>query len=489
MMDPDGDNIYSVTLESAADTAIPYSYSYQTGPDEWNDYVQETVPGECANADGYRELILEGGYTVTPAFAYGSCSETPVSSITVTFRVDMSAEVTGEKVHAVVKGPWIWVPLTDEGNGIWSGTAEVPMNGTYPYSFVNGDIDDWSGEEKLPDECNMGTPSAPERHVTVEETDVVLDVVAFGSCTDMPVGKVSVTFSVDMSAETVSGDGVRLVVKGPWIWTLMTDMGDGIWETTLMLNENSTYPYTFVNGAQDYWEGEESVPEECNFGSASAPERRVVTEESDIVLETVAFGACPAVIKVNVTFRVDMNDEEVSGDGVQVVIKEPWIWTAMTDAGDGIWEATVELPSNGTYPYSFVNGAQDYWAGEEVIVGGCKDGDNNQRLAEVGTEDITLTAFVFGTCSDRAGLGIYTNESGALTMYPNPVSDILFIGIQDRNIQTISIVDVSGRIILQQRVGEETLTSVDVSEINNGLYTVIVKGQDVQSVTRVAISR
>jgi len=327
MEDPDADGIYSLTLETVADTAIPYSFSYQTGPDPDNDWVQETVPVECANADGYRELTVTKGYTVLPPVAYGSCEATPVATAMVTFSVDMTNEtVIDNDVQVVLKDPlWIWTALTDQGNGIWSASVAVPENGTYPYTFVNGGVDNWGGEEKLPDICNMGEPGAPERHITVTDTDTILDVVAFGSCDADPVGQVSATFTVDMSKETVTGEGVQLVIKGPWIWTAMTDKGNGLWEATVLLNENSTYPYTFVNGAIDDWGGEESVPEACNFGTESAPERRLMVAESDTILATVSFGLCGIAVDVNVTFRVDMADETVSGDGVQVVLKEPWI--------------------------------------------------------------------------------------------------------------------------------------------------------------------
>jgi hypothetical protein len=485
--DPDGDQIYSITLTTVADTAIPYKFSYQTGPDEWNDYVVETVPEECANVDGYRELIVEEGYTVLPAVAYGSCTETPLAKVNITFSVDMSYEaVINNDVQVVIKEPWIWTALVDQENGIWSATVEVNANSTYPFTFVNGGVDNWGGEEKLPDECNMGTPGAPERHVTVLENDTILDVVVFGSCTDEPVGKVNVTFSVDMSNETVSGEGVQLVVKGPWIWTPMTDMGDGIWETTLALNQNSTYPYTFVNGAQDDWSGEESVPEECNFGTASAPERRVELTEKDTILPTVSFGACAITRNVNVTFRVDMNDETVSGDGVQVVIKEPWLWTALSDAGDGIWEATIVLPGNTSYPFSFVNGAIDYWAGEEVIVGDCKDGDNNQRLAEIGEGDTTLMAFVFGTCAERS-TGISPDAGGALSVYPNPATSFLYIDFNDRLMQRVSIVDITGRVVLDRRIENLHRLSVDVSDLSEGLYIVVVEGENARAVSRITI--
>jgi len=292
-----------------------------------------------------------------------------------------------------------------------------------------------------------------------------------------------------MSKETVSAEGVQLVVKGPWIWTAMTDKGNGLWETTLLLNENSTYPYTFVNGAMDDWSGEESVAEACNFGTASAPERRLVLAESDTILETVSFGACGIAVDVNVTFRVDMTDETVSGDGVQVVLKEPWIWTAMTDAGNGIWEATVVLPGNKTYPYSFVNGAQDYWAGEEIIVGDCKDGENNQRLAVIGGVDTTLMAFVFGTCADRA-VNVIRVEDKAFSVYPNPASDILYIESTDRTaISKVSIIDLTGRVVATHKAYNMSAMSVDVSELNRGLYMVVISGEGLEAVTRVAINR
>ena len=490
MEDTDGDMIYSLALETVADTTIPYFFSYQTGPDENNDYAEETVPVECANAEGYRELVIVDGYTVLPAVAFGSCSETPAVTVKITFSVDMSYEtVIDNDVQVVIKDPlWIWTALTDQGNGIWSGTAEVPPNDTLPYTFVNGGVDNWGGEEKLPDDCNMGDPGAPERHVAVGDKDTVLSVVVFGSCTDEPVGKVNATFSVDMSRETVSAEGVQLVIKGPWIWTAMTDMGNGIWEATLPLNENSTYPYTFVNGAEDDWSGEESVPEECNFGTFSAPERRVVLAESDTILATVSFGACAVVTDVNVTFRVDMRNETVSGEGVQVVLKEPWLWTAMTNAGDSIWTATIVLTGNTTYPYSFVNGAQDYWAGEEVIVGDCKDGDNNQRLAQIGSADTTLPAFVFGTCEDLT-VNVEQIENGTFNVYPNPASDILYIDMNNQTLNRISIIDVTGRVIENRKVEYNGRISLDVSGLRGGLYMLLLEGDGFKSVARVAINR
>jgi len=194
------------------------------------------------------------------------------------------------------------------------------------------------------------------------------------------------------------------------------------------------------------------------------------------------------ITDVNVTFRVDMRNETVSGEGIQVVLKEPWLWTAMTNAGDSIWTATIVLTGNTTYPYSFVNGAQDYWAGEEVIVGDCKDGDNNQRLAQIGSADTTLPAFVFGTCEDLT-VNVEQIENGTFNVYPNPASDILYIDMNNQTLNRISIIDVTGRVMENRKVEDNGRISLDVSGLKGGLYMLLLEGDGFKSVARVAINR
>jgi hypothetical protein len=298
MADENEDGIYTFTLQKESGSTLTYRYSYQTGPDEWSDYVEENVPNDCSNDDGFREMIVPEADVTLDLVAYGSCDENVVSTITITFQVDMSDEENPNDVQVVIKNPWIWTALTDQGDGIWSGTVEVDANNTYPYTFVNGGQDNWDGEESVPDECNFGTPSAPERHVTVEGEDVVLDLVAFGGCGSVVAPTVNITFQVDMSQEDNPND-VQVVIKNPWIWTALTDQGNDVWSGTVEVNANSTYPYTFVNGGQDNWDEEESVPDECNSGTPSAPERQVTVEEEDVVLDLVTFGSCTLVSSVN----------------------------------------------------------------------------------------------------------------------------------------------------------------------------------------------
>jgi hypothetical protein len=87
MDDTDTDGIYTYTVDTTANDTLHFSFSYQTGPDEWNDYVQETVPGDCAGAQGYREVVVPASDTTLPAYYYETCSD--LLTVEVTLSVDL----------------------------------------------------------------------------------------------------------------------------------------------------------------------------------------------------------------------------------------------------------------------------------------------------------------------------------------------------------------------------------------------------------------
>jgi len=105
------------------------------------------------------------------------------------------------------------------------------------------------------------------------------------------------------------------------------------------------------------------------------------------------------------TFRVDMNQQAVSPDGVHVA--GDWQeeagfgadWqpgaSAMDDSDeDGIYELTVEVPA-GIYAYKFLNG--NAWGTDEnAIPSECNVGGN--RSVEVASGGTTTDAVCFGTC-------------------------------------------------------------------------------------------
>ena len=109
---------------------------------------------------------------------------------------------------------------------------------------------------------------------------------------------VNVTFSVDMSAVETNADGVYLA-GGPFGQDghALTDDGSDVWSVTLELDANTQYMYKFRNQpSYGTWDGFEDpaglIAGGCNIGQYN--DRFVDVAESDIVLDTVAYGSCDA---------------------------------------------------------------------------------------------------------------------------------------------------------------------------------------------------
>jgi len=420
---------------------------------------------------------------------------TAEAQVSVTFQVDMSNEtVLNNDVQVVIKDPWIWTALTDQGNGIWSATVELDADNTYPYTFVNGGQDNWSGEETLPDECNFGTPSAPERQVTVEQEDKVLNVVNFGGC-DESVTQVDVTFQVNTSAveNLHPGGDVWVYMDDNWSeWYTMTDDDeDGIYTYTLQRGVESslTYRYSYQNGPDpnaDY--DTESVPDSC----ANEDGFRFMTVPLvDTELPAVAYGSCDEepTPRVNVTFQVDMSEETVLNNDVQVVIKDPWIWTALSDQGNGIWSATVELDGKRTYPYTYVNGGQDNWEGEESVPEPCNFGTESapERQLVVEAEDVILAPLYFGTCTLVSVDDLIKDDR--IQVFPNPAKEFLQLRSNAGPIQRVYFVDLLGRVVDSFLLGQTTETAVSLQNLESGIYIAVVEAKNALSKQKIIIKR
>ena len=108
---------------------------------------------------------------------------------------------------------------------------------------------------------------------------------------------------------------------------------------------------------------------------------------------------------VEVTFKVDMRNENVNGSGV---------WLAGGDLGSGqpggiqmlqsenpnIWQTTLTLAPKSNYTYKFRNGyfPNSWQGGWEDVEDNCGFGEHNNRLIEVKSTDTVLVAHCFGGC-------------------------------------------------------------------------------------------
>ena len=108
---------------------------------------------------------------------------------------------------------------------------------------------------------------------------------------------------------------------------------------------------------------------------------------------------------VEVTFKVDMSNENISGSGV---------WLSGGDLGSGqpggiqmlqsenpnIWQTTLTLAPNSNYTYKFRNGhfPNSWQGGWENVEDNCGFGEHNNRLITVNSTDTVLVAHCFGNC-------------------------------------------------------------------------------------------
>lgn len=71
----------------------------------------------------------------------------------------------------------------------------------------------------------------------------------------------------------------------------------------------------------------------------------------------------------------------------------------------------------------------------------------------------------------------FNTSSANISIYPNPVNDVVNISSPDFEIQTISITDINGRVVKNIKVNNTT-TNINVSDLNSGVYFMSVNTLD-----------
>ncbi len=173
-------------------------------------------------------------------------------------------------------------------------------------------------------------------------------------------------------------------------------------------------------------------------------------------------------------------------------VEGTWLWDGDNDnAGINFWNGEGAAGANNGAP---VGGAYNNWGGAST--GTPNEPDNwgsNQNycgLALAGWPSGTTILGMAGEWNDIIGTseiyyvieydstttGINSYKSQELNIYPNPSNGI--INVEGNNIETIEIVDLSGRIMKFSKSSTN-----DVSELKKGFYFVKVKTRD-NTITR-----
>ena len=389
--------IYAVTLNLEFESY--HEYKFVNG-DQWG--MDESVPEGCAQ-NGNRFLTVPAEAIVLEALCFGSCVVCSAPEVEVTFQVDMTYEdVSAEGVH--VAGSFQgWDPsateLTDIGDNVYQVTLILTVGDYYEYKFINGN--QWGQDESVPPECANNN----NRFLTTPDVNTVLDLVCFGSCD--PCGgqptDVDITFQVDLSNEVVSANGIH--VAGSFQgWdpagTELLDIGDNVYAVTLTLTSETYHEFKYING--NAWGEDESVPGEC----ANNGNRFLTIPDINTTLDVVCFAECGPCgnppVDVEITFQVDMSNEEVSADGVHVTGSfQGWdpAATEMTTTGDNIYTYTTTLSSGDFHEYKFING--NTWDGAENVPDEC--GQYTNRFFTVPDVNTVLDLVCFSSCGPCSG--------------------------------------------------------------------------------------
>jgi hypothetical protein len=133
---------------------------------------------------------------------------------------------------------------------------------------------------------------------------------------------------------------------------------------------------------------------------------------------------------------------------------------------------------------NYIPGVVYQWKNTGVAISGA----NSWKLAVPGNSGGDFTVDVInGSCTTTSATykldiceGIENLENHNIKFYPNPAKDIIFVENFNTNslINTIRIIDVAGNTVLSFAGNKDKKQGLDVSKLNNGLYTLQVSADN-----------
>lgn len=487
LTDPDMDGIYSVTVN------IPEGrYEFKFIND--NDWAGvESVPSFAQVDEGSgndnRYVFVTA---ITDTLAPVQFSGTPTGMRFVKFKVNMENEdVTGARPS--LSGSMIgWseggLEMFDpEGDMVYYNYLYLAEDS---YEFKYRTDVSWGGtNESISGEC--GVDGSDNRALSVS-SDTILMAYCFNSCTtcspEPEKTDMEVTFQVDMNVAAVCEDIDSVSVAGSFQgWSagevIMEDGdNDGIYTytTTLQTYEKYEFKYQIISNGVVKWEGRGNRSLEVNDTTIKDTTLALTCFDSE-----AACGDLPPAA-ANVTFRVDMTNE-TPADTI-------WIIGSFTDpqwqAGaipleysgtGGLFTTTVEICPE-TFQWKFVNGDPNTVTNEEF--NGISDtpecatpngigGFNRSTTRLEG--DTTLPVYYFSTC-DINNVSIFEPVANEFSVeaFPNPTSGLTRLEIMNREGEDLNlrIRDLSGKLVFEIASLEKDQVSLNLSELNKGLYLI-----------------
>ncbi|MFM8962992.1 MAG: GEVED domain-containing protein, partial [Sphingomonadales bacterium] len=85
-----------------------------------------------------------------------------------------------------------------------------------------------------------------------------------------------------------------------------------------------------------------------------------------------------------------------------------------------------------------------------------------------------------------SGAGLNDNPLSQVAIYPNPANELLYVDLKDlENVSSIAILDINGKQVYNQEKVINGLNTIDISNLNAGIYQVRMRQNGLQYTQRV----
>jgi endoglucanase len=180
---------------------------------------------------------------------------------------------------------------------------------------------------------------------------------------------------------------------------------------------------------------------------------------------------------VYVTFKVDMQNEDISATGVHLNGSfSNWSEAVQMSEDEGFYYATLKLPIGASIEYKYINGGTTDWEMYEILSGDCAYGNDANRQITVPSADTTLSLVCFASCEACNTSSIKKQQSVEIFVFPNPAkSSVEITNLPVNKDVNIEIYNTNGQ--LQKEILSKNKSSllVNLSNMNSGIYVIKIK--------------
>lgn len=276
LTDPDGDGIYSITIQKDQGFSSHYTFLNGNCP-AWD--CKENIAGlPCSDPANFNDRFLPAVMSDTTILAcFGTCDNDGTCTI-VTDSIDITFELNTQLITVDPGGVYIAGggnfgnpgdnEMTDpDGDGIYSVTIRKQKGFASHYTFANGNCPDYSCKENI-----AGLPCADpanfnDRYLPAVMTDTTI-MACFNTCDSdgtctIVTDSIEITFELNTSTITVDPGGIFLAGGGnfgnPGDNPMTDPDGDGIYSITVTKAVGFASHYTFTNGNCPDWSCKEDL--------------------------------------------------------------------------------------------------------------------------------------------------------------------------------------------------------------------------------------